>query len=103
MAPLLLGSNRPLFWGINGAVVAVTVAMFAWSEFARSEASRLDWHLPHVVLVGMLVIAMWIAIQASPWTPQALHHPIWFASPILIGANSAITADPSQTWQALGW
>lgn len=103
LAPLPLGSNRPLFWGINGVIAALTVAVFAWSEFARSDSGRFDWHLPQVALVGMLIIGTWIIIQASPWTPKAWHHPIWFASPILKGAKSTISADPSLTWQALGW
>jgi O-antigen ligase len=103
VAPLLLGSNRPLFWAINGVVAALAVAALAWSEFNRQESSRLDWHLANVALFGMLLIEIWIAIQASPWTPQPLHHRIWFASPMLETAKGAISADPSQTWQALSW
>jgi O-antigen ligase len=103
VAPLLLGSNRPLFWGINGVVSALAIAALAQSELARPESSRLDWHIPRVALLGILIMGMWIAIQASPWTPQSLHHPIWFASPALAVAKGAISADPSQTWQALSW
>jgi O-antigen ligase len=103
LAPLLLGSNRPLFWGINGVIAAFTVAVFAYSEFAMPESSRHDWHLPQVALTGILIIGTWISVQASPWTPKVFHHPIWFSSPILAGARSTISADPSLTWQALGW
>jgi O-antigen ligase len=103
LAPFLLGSNRPLFWGINGVIAALTVAIFAWSEFARSNSSRFDWHLAQVALVGMLIIGIWIIIQASPWTPKTWHHPIWFASPMLADARGTISADPSLTWQTLGW
>jgi O-antigen ligase len=102
-APLLLGSNRPLFWGINGVVAALVIALFAWSELRRSSSDRLDWRLPLTALVGMFVIGVWIAVQASPWTPAAWHHPIWTASQMSIGAPAAISADPSKTWQALGW
>jgi O-antigen ligase len=75
---------------------------FVWFEF-KSEASRLDWKLPFAAIFCFLLIGMWMAVQASPWTPKAWHHPIWLASPMLAKAKSAISIDPSQTWQALGW
>jgi O-antigen ligase len=103
VAPLLLGSNRPLFWVLNGIVAAVVVAAFAWSELLRLSSDRFDWQLPQTALLAMLVIGAWIAIQASSLTPVAWHHPIWSASPLLVGAKGAISADPSQTWQALTW
>jgi O-antigen ligase len=102
-SPLLLGSNRPLFWGMNGVVAPLTVAVFAWSELTSARPSPANWHLPQVSLLGMLAVAVWIAIQASPWTPTTWHHPIWFSSPILADAKSAISADPTLTWEALGW
>jgi hypothetical protein len=58
--------------------------------------------LPLVAIVAFLLVALWIAVQASPWTPKSWHHPVWFASPVA-EAKSAITADPSQTWKTLGW
>jgi O-antigen ligase len=59
--------------------------------------------LPFIAIFGFLLIELWIAVQASPWTPKAWHHPVWFASPLLANAKSTISADPSLTWQALGW
>jgi O-antigen ligase len=75
---------------------------FVWFEF-KKEPSRLDWRLPFIAIFSFSIIGIWMAVQASPWTPRAWHHPIWFASPILATAKSAISIDPSQTWQALGW
>src|SRR5215213_11855846 len=77
-SPLLLGSNRPIFWGVNGVIAALTVVVFVWSELTDASPSSGNWHLPRVSLVGMLVISVWIAVQASPWTPKNWHHPIWF-------------------------
>jgi O-antigen ligase len=101
-SPLLLGSNRPLFWGINGVLSALILIGFVWFEF-KNEPSRFDWKLPFVAIVSFLLIGVWMAVQASPWTPRAWHHPIWFASPMLAKAKSTISIDPSQTWQAIGW
>jgi O-antigen ligase len=102
-SPLLLGSNRPLFWGVNGVVAALIVAVFAWSQLTSPDPSPTNWHLPQVALLGILVIALWIAVQASPWTPTTWHHPIWHSSPVLSDAKGAISADPTLTWGALGW
>jgi O-antigen ligase len=103
VAPLLLGSNRPPFWALNGIVAAFVVAGFAWSELSNLSSDRFDWRLPRTALLAMLVLGIWIAAQASTWTPKAWHHPIWSASPMLVGAKGAISADPSLTWQALTW
>jgi O-antigen ligase len=102
VSPLLLGSNRPLFWGVNGVLSALVLVGFVWSEF-KKEPSRFDWKLPFMAIFCFLLIGMWMALQALPWTPKAWHHPIWFASPMLAGARSTISADPSQTWQTLAW
>jgi O-antigen ligase len=101
-SPLFLGSNRPLFWGINGVLSALVMMGYVGSEI-KKESSRFDWKLPFIATFCFLLIGMWMAIQASPWTPKAWHHPIWFASPMLAKARSTISADPSQTWDALGW
>jgi O-antigen ligase len=102
LAPLPLGSNRPIFWGINGVISAFVVGGFVWSE-VKTKSSRFDWHIPLVAISALLLIALWIFIQASSWTPKAWHHPVWFVSPMVAGAASSISADPSQTWQALSW
>jgi O-antigen ligase len=103
LAPFLLGSNRPIFWGVNGIIGAFTIAAFVWSELNTSNSSTIEWSLPTIALVGMLIIAIWIAAQASSWTPQSWHHPVWFNNLMLTGAHGAISANPSQTWAALTW
>ena len=65
VAPLLLGSNRPPFWALNGIVAAVVVAAFARSELSRLPSDRHDWQLPQTALLAMLVIGAWMAVQAS--------------------------------------
>src|SRR5688572_29949108 len=92
LAPLLLGSNRVIFWGFNGVVAALIVVGFVWSEFKNSDSALFDWKLPCVAISAFFIMGVWIAIQASPWTPSEWHHPIWFASPMLADARSTISA-----------
>jgi O-antigen ligase len=103
VAPLLLGSNRPILWGLNGIVAAAVVASFVWTEVQRRKLSRFDWRLPMILMAAFLATSLWIIIQASHWTPTSWHHPIWFTSLLLADAKGAISANPSRTWQTLGW
>ena len=102
LAPMLLGSNRPLFWSVNGVLSAIILAGFVWSEFGRGR-SQSDWRLPFMAISAQAAVGAWIAFQASSWTPKMWHHPIWSISPLLSNSHGAISADPSQTWQTLGW
>ena len=103
LAPLPLGSNRPLpasalsaavgallcLWGI-GRLVAPTSATVALRPF---------W--PAMILFGLA--AAWAAVQAVPFTPASLHHPLWRESSEVLGHPyaGAISLNPAATWNRL--
>ncbi len=103
LAPLPLGSNRPLpasalaaaagallcVWGV-GALLAHPPAMVSVRPF---------W--PALVLCGLA--AAWAAVQAVPVTPPGLHHPYWSAAREVLGFPhaGAISVNPAATWTRL--
>ena len=103
LAPLPLGSNRPLpasalcaavgillcLWGI-GYLIAPAPAPLALRPFR-----------PAMILFGLA--AAWAAVQAAPFTPASLHHPYWSDAREVLGLPyaGAISVSPGATWSRL--
>ena len=103
LAPLPLGSNRPL--PASALCAAVGALLCAWGIgclLARPPAvvpARPFW--PAMVLFGLA--AAWAAVQAVPFTPALLHHPYWSAAHEALGGPyaGAISVNPGATWNSL--
>jgi O-antigen ligase len=102
-APLFLGSNRRIFWGINALLTAACLAAFVKSEWRNRNISRFDWHLVLVALGAIMLAILWMAVQATTWTPEFLHHPVWKMVEPDLHAPGAISIDPPLTWITLAW
>lgn len=98
-APLPLGSNRPVFWVVNGIAATAVLALFVAGEATQSYKTRFDWRPAALVLLTLAVWAVWIVIQALPGTPQSLQHPLWTElAGSLSGSSGAISINPGSTW-----
>jgi O-antigen ligase len=103
LAPLPLGSNRPL--PASALAAAVGALLCAWgigSLVARPQAIvsvKPFW--PALVLFSLA--AAWAALQAVPFTPASLHHPIWNEAGEVLGIAhaGAISISPGATWNRL--
>ena len=102
LAPLPLGLVYPLGWWALSGGVALLVLAFAIAAWRRPMATQ---HLGAMWtwLVPFATAAIWIALQASPLTPGAWHHPLWRAAAAALGdeLSGAISLDPSDTISAL--
>ncbi len=101
-APLPLGSNRPIFWVINAFVAILLLVLFIGGELAATHGREFNWR-PAAWIEGILVVwAAWMVIQAVPFTPKALHHPIWSeVAGSVPDARGAISINPSTTWATI--
>ena len=61
LAPLPLGSNRPLFWVFNALLVVAMLGALAIGRLAPAVPFRLVWPL----LAGFLALAGWTAVQTA--------------------------------------
>jgi O-antigen ligase len=103
LAPLPLGSNRPLpASALSAAVGALLCAWGVGCLIAPSPATlRLRPFWPAMTLFGFA--AAWAAVQAVPFTPASLHHPYWSVAREVLGLPyaGAISVNPGATWNRL--
>jgi O-antigen ligase len=103
LAPLPLGSNRPLpASALAAAIGALSCAWGIGSLLGRPHAlvsMRPFW--PALGLVSLA--AGWAALQAAPFTPAWLHHPYWSEARGILGMadGGAISINPGATWNRL--
>jgi O-antigen ligase len=103
LAPLPLGSNRPLpASALAAAIGALSCAWGIGRLLGRPHAvvsMRPFW--PALALVSLA--AGWAALQAAPFTPASLHHPHWDQAREVLGIThgGAISINPGATWNRL--
>lgn len=76
-APLWLGGNRPLAWGVNAVVFPGLVLLYEISLLLRGRRHSIG--LRHLAVPASLFAAVvaWIFIQMSSLTLPSFQHPIW--------------------------
>jgi O-antigen ligase len=103
LAPLPLGSNRPL--PASALAAAIGALLCAWAVGWLAAQSRpivpIRRFRPALVLFGLA--AAWAAAQAVPFTPSWLHHPYWREAHAVLDvpAAGAISVNPPATWNRL--
>ena len=103
LAPLPLGSNRPL--PASALAAAVGALSCAWAIGRLLGRPRAVVHVrpfwPGWALVSLA--AAWAALQAAPVTPASLHHPDWGEARAVLGMahGGAISINPGATWNRL--
>ena len=103
LSPLPFASNRPWSWSLLSMIVGLL--MLVWGGAAWRDHNLVTVSLRQVwpFLLMFAAIAGWFALQASPWTPEAWHHPAWAATRAVLGEplGGAISIDPAMTLTAL--
>lgn len=102
-APIPLGSNRPIFWAINGLLASLVLLLFVAGEGSRATRTAVDWPALTLLAGGLGLLAAWIALQSARWTPAVLHHPAWtdFALDPAAPPRGAISANPAAGYASL--
>lgn len=103
LAPLPLGSNRPLPASALAAGVGALACAWGLGRLLgrpRAVASIRPFR-PAFILIGFA--AGWAALQAAPFTPASLHHPYWGEARAVLGSGpgGAISINPAATWNRL--
>jgi len=103
LAPLPFASNRPWAWSLLALAVGGLLVLWALAGRRDRDLTGIPWRLywPFVALFALVVA--WIALQASPGTPAAWHHPIWARAAAALGQPlaGAVSIDPARTLTAL--
>jgi O-antigen ligase len=100
-SPLLLGSNRPVFWAANALMTSL--ALLGLAARHRPAVPIFSAPVPILLCAGLTAVMLWMVFQAVTWTPSVLHHFVWADAAAYVHATGAISINPAQTWAALAW
>lgn len=102
VSPLPLGSVYPLSWWLLSGLTGILLLAYGAMQLRPDAAlvARLGPTWPWILPFGAAIA--WIALQASPFTPEAWHHPLWQAAKSALDSDvsGAISIDPSETISA---
>jgi O-antigen ligase len=103
LAPLPLGSNRPLPASALAAAVGVLLCMWGVGLLVAQARATVPLRPFWPALVLFSLAAAWAAVQAVPFTPAWLHHPYWSEAREVLGAPDAgaVSVNPGATWNRL--
>jgi hypothetical protein len=93
MSPLLLGSNRPVFWAANALLTSV--ALLGLAARHQPAVPILSAPIPILLCAGLGAVMLWMVFQAVPWTPSVLHHFVWAETAAYVHATGAISINPA--------
>lgn len=100
LAPLALGSNRPLPWAYNGVLVGLALVL-VWLAWITNRNQRVKLHIGYIalplVLIGLII--GWIGFQLLPTAGLLTAHPNWQFSGTILGTNAQgrISLNPSES------
>jgi hypothetical protein len=98
LAPLPLGSNRPLPVSALSAAIGALLCVWGvgWLVAPSQAVVSLRRFWPALVLCGLA--AAWAAVQAVSFTPASLHHPYWSGAREILGVPyaGAISVNPGR-------
>ncbi len=103
VAPLPLGSNRPLAWSFMSAMVGVLLVVWAINLLTTEAKPRFPPKKLTVPFVLFCLSLSWALIQLVPGIPFGLAHPSWQSMGTFLGVEPAgrITIDPEATLTVL--
>lgn len=99
LAPVLLGSNRAIFWAVNAILTSASILPLLLTP---SRSWPMSSSSPINKLVIFLVAApiLWMLVQLVPQMPELIAHPVWQS---IAGGLNTISIDPAATGNALLW
>ena len=103
LAPLSLGSNRPLAASALAAAVGALLCTWGVGLLVAPPRATVPLRPFWPALVLFSLAAAWAAVQAVPVTPAWLHHPYWREAREVLGLPhaGAISVNPGATWNRL--
>lgn len=96
-APIPLGSNRPVFWIVNGvAILTIFLLMFVAGREALPTQTRRTLTL---LMIPAALMALWMLVQSISITPSAFHSTAW--SDFGVGSEGAISVNPAASFTSM--
>ena len=103
LAPLPLGSNRPLPASLLAGAVGALLCVWGIGALVAGPDPKVSLRPYWPAMALLALAAAWAAVQAVSFTPTAVHHPWWRDARAILGvpAVGAISINPAATWSRL--
>lgn len=99
IAPLPLGSNRPLGWSLLSLEVGILLVCWSVHQIWTGQSLTVKIDRIKGSLVLFALACVWVLVQLVPNIPFGLAHPAWQEVNIFFGSNvpERVTIDPDQS------
>ena len=99
LAPLPLGSNRPLWWSLLALAACVCLVAFAGLVLARRRQLSFSLNGMLAIILPATFALMWGLFQSCTDVPSVLHNPIWATASYALGRPiaGAVSLDPHES------
>lgn len=102
VAPLPLGSSRPLGW--SALALATALCLLAWLWENRRPGGQPLVPVHRIAIPGVLygAVLAWGMLQALPVLPQSWAHPVWELAEAALGPlSAAVSLTPSASFESV--
>ena len=99
IAPLPLGSNRPLGWSLLSIEVGLLLGLWALHHLWTGQSLAVPIRRVRIPLIFFSITCLWVLVQLIPGIPFGLAHPGWTEVSNFFGEEvpGRITIDPDWT------
>lgn len=103
LAPLPFGSVLPWSWLLVAGCVGLLLMRFGIEVATGRRDARIPLRKIFWIVAPFLLVAIWAALQAAPFTPSSWHNSIWAATANVLGIPVAgrVSLSPFDTIGAL--
>jgi len=103
LAPLPLGSNRPLSWSVMAMLVGILLIVWSSTVIVKKDSHLVFIKGVWICVVLFAVAPLWAALQTSSALPESWHHPLWKESSKALGeqVTGSISLDAFKSSTAL--
>jgi O-antigen ligase len=103
LCPFWIGSNTLGAWGVNAVYFSALLIAYELSLLMRRKAHPFPVDWIKIPVVCFALVAIWCAIQMSPYVPKHWSYPIWQITSEAIGQElpASISVNPDLTMLAL--
>ena len=99
LAPLPIGANNPMAWNVFAFLIAILVIYFASYNALTRQNLKFPIKRMRYAFIFFSIVCFWIFLQAQPFMPEFIHHPLWAELERVINVTGAhaVSLNPVET------
>lgn len=103
LSPLPFGGNLPWAWALYAILTAILALVYVVGVLRNRTAFPVPFFRIAVPAILTGIVSLWIMLQALPWLPGSMAHPLWTIVPEALGVpgRDTVSINPDQTMTGL--